>query len=171
MEEIGASLRIDIDEIEGWCVDELKSREVGENDGGKQIDISVTDFISANCRQKRLFYTMNHPTATLMREIAARCMLALGYTYSDISFDQSLDPLDVTKMSLYPIYRDCFDFSELNRMNEYQVLYKKKAYELYLLEQFEWFERSSKADVAAFFDRVAANRRWVRTALRRAFES
>lgn len=171
LEEIGASLRIDIDEIESWCVDELKSREVGENDGGKQIDISVTDFILANYRQKRLFYTINHPTAALMREIAARCMLALGYTYSDISFDQNLDPLDVTKMSLYPIYRDCFDFSELNRMNEYQVLFKKKAYEPYLLEQFEWFERLPKADVSAFFDRVAAKRRWVRTALRRAFES
>ncbi|WP_175966646.1 WcbI family polysaccharide biosynthesis putative acetyltransferase [Burkholderia sp. BCC0322] len=171
LEEIGASLHIDIDKIEDWCADELRSREAGENDGGRQIDVLVTDFILANYRQKRLFYTMNHPTAVLMREIAARCMLALGYTYSDISFDQNLDPLDVTQISLYPIYRDCFDFYELDRMNEFQVLYKKKAYEPYLLEQFEWFGRSSKDEVSAFFERVAANRGWVRTALRRAFES
>lgn len=169
LEEIGASLRVDANEIGAWCGIELKSREAGENDGGKRIDVVMTDFIVANWRKDRLFYTMNHPTARLLREVATQCMMKLGYAQADIYFDPALDPLDVTKVAMYPIYRDDFGFFEAKRMSDFQLLYKLKPYGTYFEEQFQWFERSPLSDVAAFFERLATSHPWLKSALHRAF--
>ncbi|MGX6565917.1 WcbI family polysaccharide biosynthesis putative acetyltransferase [Cupriavidus necator] len=169
LEEVGASLAIDMGEIEAWCVSELKARESGENDGGKRIDITVTDFISTNYRNSRLFYTVNHPTVALLHEASAQCMLKLGYAHSDIWFDPVLDPLNASQIALYPIYRDVFSFNEDKRMSDSKLLSNTKSYEVYLGEQFDWFERLPSDDVGDFFERLATSRPWLRTSLRRAF--
>jgi hypothetical protein len=169
LEEIGASLCIDFSEIENWCLRELRVREAGENDGGRPVDIALADFIMGSYRHARLLHTIDHPTAALMREIGRQCLSRLGYSDTEINFDASVDALDISQLALYPIYRDQFGFYESGRMHDFQLLDQTKTYDTYLREQFAWFKGLSKEDVTAFFERVAANRGWLKNALRRAF--
>ena len=63
------------DEVEKNCKDslaELKHRE-------ELCDVKISDFIEDNYKKKYLFYTINHPTKEVLREVTKRIADKLGY--------------------------------------------------------------------------------------------
>lgn len=162
---IGASLLLDINEIESWCASELRSREDGNNDGGRPLDICIADFIVENWRNKMLFYTMNHPTSELLKEVAACCLKLLDYKGIDISFSDILDPLSLTQLSIYPEYSDGFAFSNPQLISSVQINFNKITTSEYVNYMYTWFQQYTDTELAEFVGRFTNSRPWIKNAI------
>jgi hypothetical protein len=136
-----------VSEIGAWCVDQLRSREGGDNDGGRPIDITATDFIAATWETERLFYTMNHPSKAMLWYVAANLLERLGYNPSTVDVSKLPDPLSFTTLPTY----------------------KKPGVSSFYREQFKWFSEKPKDDVANFVERLAESRFWIKGSYNHAF--
>ncbi len=65
-------------------IGELKSREFKIFDTNYGVDITISDFIENNYKEKLLFHTYNHPTNILLFELTKRILIRLGISTSDI---------------------------------------------------------------------------------------
>jgi hypothetical protein len=136
-----------VSEIGAWCVDQLRSREGGDNDGRRPIDITATDFIAASWETEHLFYTMNHPSKSVLWHAAATLLERLGYDPSIVDVSNLPDPLSFTTLPTY----------------------KTPGVDSFYEEQFEWLSEKPKDDVANFVERLAESRFWIRGSYNHAF--
>lgn len=133
--------------ITAWGVDQLRSRESGNTDNNRPIDITATDFIAETWQNERLFYTMNHPSKYALWHIAARVLERLGYDSSSVDVSKLPDPLAFTILPTY----------------------KKPGVTTFYADQFEWFSSKPKDDVANFVDRLSESRFWIKGSYNHAF--
>lgn len=71
-------------------LEELKMREKNIFDSESEIDIKISDFIEENFRKKLLFHTYNHPTNTLLLELAERICRKVGVLLGKVTLDEEL---------------------------------------------------------------------------------
>lgn len=76
----------------------LEIRELFPYDYKKPVDVKISDFIRENYKNKRLFFTMNHPTDEVLYEITNRIMKKLNL--NSVKFKQK----DFLKDTIFPIY-------------------------------------------------------------------
>ena len=164
-EIIGVALSQDINAIESWCASELSTREGGDNDGGRPLDICITDYIVDNWRTKLLFYTMNHPTHNLLKEIAGCCMKGLGYNQNEIFFSDRVDPLDLTQLAFYNRYIDNFKFGNSSLVTSTQILFNRFEYTDYVNNMYTWFTQYTTDELLGFVDRLKSSRPWINHAI------
>jgi hypothetical protein len=72
---------------------ELKMRESKVFDNDFAIDVSISDYIEANYKDKFLFHTYNHPTNELLFELTRRILKRMGIDVNEIEKDINVELL------------------------------------------------------------------------------
>jgi len=125
------------------CIEaSLDELEIRERKQGLQVRIS--DFIATSYRHKRLFHVLNHPSATLLRELAVRICLFLGLN-GNVEENVPVGPLDRWQ---FPIYHSHYNNLGLSFENRFEYLW---AGTLYTIEDFFAFRKTQYASLDVEF--------------------
>lgn len=75
-------------------LEELARREAG-------LDVIISDFVKENYKDRYLFYTVNHPTFWVIREVAIRILKLLDFNHTNIN-SLVIDSLNDLVVPIYP---------------------------------------------------------------------
>lgn len=74
-----------VTDVRAQSLQELQSREIS-------CDVGVADFLAERVDQERLFFTFNHPTATVLKELVSRILKSLSLSHEPFG-SQKREPL------------------------------------------------------------------------------
>lgn len=113
-------------------INSLKKRE-------ENLNIHISDFIKNNWRNQQLFFTINHPSLSILLIIIQRIMSHLGLEYEDINW--KWEPLQTTVSPIYP-----YVLKQLSLTKPEKITQNKSTYTLeeYLRSQLEIYKTIRK---------------------------
>ncbi|GGP85060.1 WcbI family polysaccharide biosynthesis putative acetyltransferase [Shewanella ulleungensis] len=111
----------------------------------KNSDVNIVSYIKRIYKEKKLFFTFNHPTLELLSEYTKNIIAKLGLPLTSIKVPNREEPLDSLIISVIPLYKDLIGeniyqgMGELSSIGPYKYKGKKEYKIDFLVEEFYRF--------------------------------